>query len=402
MLKIRTKNFQSLVDCELLVDGFTTLTGKNNTGKSALIRSVFSAFTNPTYAPIANDLTKPVEVELISDDFQLKWTKGKGFNSYTINGISYDNIGTNLPIELRKLGICDIDINGKTIYPQFAMQLTGQLFLTNLSGAYLSEAVADTNSVQLLTNAYKRCEKERKNAASELKVRTKDLTEVKKTITQFVSFPETKKLFLEVQEMRSYIESTKKQLGSLKEIRAKLIKSNEILLNLQDLKTIEDSITSLDLQSISTNLSSLGEYKELSKAIDKSNIQISNLSQFNLPKLSKEVEDLTSNINDLKLRFNKLWEMRGLSSRMSQQRQIIESSEHIPDSMVSVDQIIELKNKIILMESLVTMRTTRENVKKDLQEGLMRMTSLHNKVEEVKSKIASELKLIGKCPVCST
>jgi hypothetical protein len=129
---------------------------------------------------------------------------------------------------------------------------------------------------------------------------------------------------------------------------------------------------------------------------------MSNLSRFNILEISKEIEGLTTNISDLKLRFNKLWEMRGLSSKITQQRKIIESSDPIPESMVSVDQIIELKNKIILMESLVTMRTTRENVKKDLQEGLMRMTSLHNKVEEVKSKIASELKLIGKCPVCST
>ena len=77
MIRVRVRNFQSIVDAEIVVDGLTVVTGQNNSGKTAVMRAVHGVFTNAS----GNALVRHGEDHLSVDlDFgevkEVRWEKG--------------------------------------------------------------------------------------------------------------------------------------------------------------------------------------------------------------------------------------------------------------------------------------------------------------------------------------
>lgn len=401
MLKVRVKNFQSLVDSEILIDGFTTLTGKNNTGKSAFIRAIYAVFTNPTYAPIANDLNLPVEVELTGDDFHLKWIKGKGFNSYIINGKTFDKVGTDLPDELMKIGIHDIDINGKKIYPQFAMQLTGQIFLTNLSGAYLSEAVADTNSVQLLTNAYKLSEKYKKNAVAELKIRNKDLVEVKKTLQGYSNFPLIKQEFTDLQQKKKDIDLLSSRIKEVSDLRDLIETARSTQQKLKDIDLLKREFDNLIFSKCLDQLAIIQETRDLEAKLIKTRSVINNLKDFDILSEKSNIDDMVQELSRIKNIFNRIWEVVGIFQKISYQQGVIKNLDLENLETIDVQEINSLKKTYLLLTNLVELREQRKLLGNSIYQASIEIENKNTQLIEIKDKITQVLKENGKCPVCS-
>ncbi len=175
---VHVENFQSLSDVTVVVDGFTVVTGTNNTGKSALMRAIRGAFQNARGTSyIRHGQTKSVVEITFGDGRKLRWEKGNRPSdkpTYIIDGGNPIHPGQAVPDEVRALGVKPITVGGREVWPQFAPQFTGQIFLLDQPGSILAEAVSDVNHVAQLNEALRFAESDKRSASAELKIRLAD------------------------------------------------------------------------------------------------------------------------------------------------------------------------------------------------------------------------------------
>jgi len=198
-IQVRVRNFQSIEDATISIDGFTVITGSNNGGKSALMRAVRGVFTNAPPGPLVRRGTAHLTVDLdLGDGNTITWVKGwnkpdqKGgtVNRYILNGKELDNVGRGCPEEVLALGIHPIQAGTeKALWPQIADQFTGTLFLVGSPGSVTAEAIADVERVGRLANAMKMAETDQRSVASLLKVRRRDAEALGKEIHLYDSLP---------------------------------------------------------------------------------------------------------------------------------------------------------------------------------------------------------------------
>jgi exonuclease SbcC len=189
MIKVRVQNFQSIKNASVDIDGFTVVTGPNNSGKSALMRAIRGVFTNAPGGPLVRHGAPHLSVGLEFDDGStVVWEKGGKTNRYTVNGKTLSSVGRGVPPEVEALGIGEIRAGSDRIWPQIAEQFTGSLFLVGRPGSVVAEALSDVDRVGALTEALRLSESDRRSATSELKVRRKDLKGFKEETEAFAGF----------------------------------------------------------------------------------------------------------------------------------------------------------------------------------------------------------------------
>lgn len=149
---LRIQNYQSIVDTEVIFEGFTCITGRSNLGKSALIRAFNSWAYNVIPAPspvrlgtdffiLTGSFSDPGET--VAGIKSIVFTKGKSVNKYTINyhnGTSkdYPKVGIGTPQELKDLGFSILETEREE---EFCLQIQEQmdpLFLVKASETTLT------------------------------------------------------------------------------------------------------------------------------------------------------------------------------------------------------------------------------------------------------------------------
>jgi len=213
-VRIRVKDFQSIRDAEVVIEGLSVVTGPNNSGKTALLRAVRGVFTNPPAGPLVRQGAAFLSVELTFDDgTQILWEKGwekpgqkgAGINRYSINGVEIQAVGRGAPPEIAALGVREIQAASDRVWPQVAEQFDGTLFLINRSGSAVAEALSDVEKVGKLTTALKLSEKDRRSADSELKVRRKDVEDFENTLKKYDGLDLVSAAVVSVQKTRQTV-----------------------------------------------------------------------------------------------------------------------------------------------------------------------------------------------------
>jgi len=173
-MKVQIKNFQSLEDVSFTVQGFTVLIGRSNLGKSATIRAIEGALFNSPVDAYVREGTQTLQVQLQSPEFDILWRKGGGHNDYIVDGVSYENVGRDVPDVIKKKGFRDLELNRNSLRIQISDQFH-PLFLLDCSGADAAQAISDVDRIYEIQNAQEAVEKDRRQMRSEIKVREKDL-----------------------------------------------------------------------------------------------------------------------------------------------------------------------------------------------------------------------------------
>ena len=174
---IRARNFQSIEDAELEVSGLTVVTGANNSGKSALMRAIRGVFENPGGDAFVRHGTDAFAVDLDFGDATVTWSKGpKVKPTYVIGGKTI-HPGRSVPDEVLSLNVTPVKAGNTDVWPQIAPQFTGQVFLLDMPGSAVAEAVSDVDRVSRLTEALRLAESDKRSASAELKLRKKDLAD---------------------------------------------------------------------------------------------------------------------------------------------------------------------------------------------------------------------------------
>lgn len=193
-VQVRVRNFQSIEDASVVIDGLTVVTGANHSGKTAFMRAIRGVFTNAPPGPLVRHGCAHLSVTLTFDDgtsvlWEKGWEKpgrkGKTVNRYTINGKQIAAVGRGVPPEVEALGVREISAASDRVWPQIAQQFDGTLFLVNRPGSAIAEALSDVKRVGALSTALKASEKDRRAANAELKIRRKDIEVNRVSVERF-------------------------------------------------------------------------------------------------------------------------------------------------------------------------------------------------------------------------
>ena len=236
-IKVRVRNFQSIEDAELVIDGLTVLTGTNNAGKSAFFRAVRGVFTNARGSSFVRHGAKHCTVDLRFEDGRtLTWKKGSdGTNGYVIDGKDFPKVGSGVPPEVREFGVVPVPVGSTDLWPQIAPQITGVSFLLHENGSVIAEAVADVERVNQLSRALKACESDRRSARSDLKVRRKDRTVFNERREKFAGLEDAVSSLRALEKRHAKATKHAKAMGNLVKMGARHQKAREAVEALEGL-----------------------------------------------------------------------------------------------------------------------------------------------------------------------
>lgn len=274
---MRVKNFQSIEDAEINIEGFVVICGPNNSGKTALMRAIRGLFTNAAPGSYLRQGANFLSVEINFDDgtsvlwekgWEKPYKKGAAINRYTLNGYLLTSVGRGVPPEIEALGVQSIFAGSTPIWPQVADQFDGTLFLVNKTGAVVAEALSDVERVGRLTDSLRLADKDKRSAVSELRVRRDDLKKMQEDVRVYSGLDAVGTLIAGIAPLKEAVLNLKVRTDEAQELKVRLdakksdwdtIKSYECFVP-KELEGIRDFPSRLNaVRSLSTRLLSARE-----------------------------------------------------------------------------------------------------------------------------------------------
>jgi hypothetical protein len=285
--KVRVRNFQAISDVELVIDGFTAVWGKNNTGKSSFIRAVQATFENPRGANFVRKGAKTCSVEVsFSEGSTLCWEKGKGVARYEVNGKKFNSV-RGVPPEVAELGIRPVKAGDIKLWPQMGRQLSSP-FLFEESGSVVAEAIADVERVGKLNRALVLSEKDRRAAVAKLKVRKEDLGKLRKGLLAYEGLDEVGETIRNLVKRREELRGLSAVIAELKLYQEERDQAQSILEELAavDLVVVPEQDEVDSLIDIQGSIGWLRAVKEAKVQAEQEIEELSPIEAVRLPTLS--------------------------------------------------------------------------------------------------------------------
>lgn len=237
-MKVKIQNFQNIDEEELEVDGFTTVVGKSNIGKSSIVRAIEGAFLNKGGDDFVRDGKRYTNVEIEADDIDLVWRKGSNKNSYIIDGEEYNKVGRGAPDIIREKGYGKIQTERADVNPQVAKQFS-PIFLINpskTSGSVVAEIISDIGRLSDVQNALRDSSSDRREAEQTLKVRKEDLKDSRESLKFFEGLDDTLADVEEIESLREEIDDLKGEIEMLEKMKSK---RNSLKSKVDELESVE-------------------------------------------------------------------------------------------------------------------------------------------------------------------
>ena len=190
---VHIKNYQSLEDVCIALEGFTCIVGESDCGKSAFIRAVQGLTNNESGKSFVTYGQRDCQVKAVLVDEPVStviWTKGYE-NCYSIDGNLYDRVGSSCPEEVFSvLRVGELSV-GNDI--KFAPNFHGQFdipFLMGRSGGQIAKILGEITNINILFDAARLAKKEMNDQRKVLVIRKEDFISVKSSIETFSDLPE--------------------------------------------------------------------------------------------------------------------------------------------------------------------------------------------------------------------
>jgi len=268
--QVRVRDFQSIGDASIEVDGLTVITGPNNSGKTALIRAIYGAFVNAKGTSFVRQGKDSTKVELsFADGRTMTWEKGPKVNRYELDGKALNRVGSGAPAETQALGVIPIEASGRELWPQFAHQFVGQIFLLNEPGSVLAEAIANVDKVGVLNESLRLSQSDRRSAASDLKLRLGDVAKQEEALLRFDGLDLAVEKVREVEARRKELSKDKKALDEFLGLRGRWTTSQKAVSDLLPVRAIPMVSSELTTRLKKTDMAlewAIGISKRLSHA----------------------------------------------------------------------------------------------------------------------------------------
>lgn len=252
--RVRVRNFQSLKDVDLEIDGLTIVTGTNNAGKSALLRALHGAFANARGSDFVRHGSPHASVGVkFEDGSEFVWEKGDKVNRYKVGDLVLEKVAHGAPQEVRNLGVRSIQASKREYWPQVSSQFD-DIFLLGEPGSVMAEAVADVDRVGLLTRALRLSEADTRQANSERRIRRKDLKEVTARRKVLEKLDALNERFKALEERQKACQALEKKLQVARAAQTKMKQLKSILSRLGGLDKIGQELGRLGVTDLETAL----------------------------------------------------------------------------------------------------------------------------------------------------
>lgn len=193
------------------------------THNTSLCRATYGAFTNARGNKYVRHGKESCEVRLdFPDGRSLVWEKGAKVNRYELDGKALNKVGQGAPPEVASLGVQPVEAAGRELWPQFAHQFVGQVFLLDEPGSVLAEAISDVARVGVLNEALRNSQSDRRTAGSELKLRVEDVGKHEVAVRKFDGLDGVLALVHEVEAEREHISQLRLRLSGVERLRDRL------------------------------------------------------------------------------------------------------------------------------------------------------------------------------------
>jgi uncharacterized protein with PIN domain len=285
VLRVKVKNFQSISDTSFDIDGFTVIVGKNNKGKSAIVRSIDAALSNR----LGNNFIKwgklETQVNLKKDNLDITWTKGDSA-SYNIKlgddveGKPYTSLKGAVPTPITDAGFRKLEISDEKLNPLIAHQFE-ELFLINRSGPFVTETLSTLYDLNVINDADILCQKKLRASKSLLKTRQADVDLISNKLERFKGLDDVKIQLEVIKAHKKRVDELKNEIIEIENLSRTLMAQVVLVNKLKDIKSLK--IPSL---------------KKLSEKISDYQWIIQSLLQYN--KL-KDTDTLLKNVKSIKI-----------------------------------------------------------------------------------------------------
>lgn len=241
-IRVRIQNFQSIQDVEFVIRGFTTITGKTNIGKSAIVRAIASSILNSPVVNMVRHGEKLCTVELHSDEWGFKWEKGeKGTNRYHIDGKAevLDSVGRGQIEEVRDMGFGSIKIaENKYLSPWHADQYES-VFLLNQSGPAITDFISEVSRLDVLQKGIVFLNKERHRFKEKIKFLQSDIEVLQGKRNKLSRLEEMKKIRNDLRLQRDSIIFYETKIKNAERISDEIESSKRAILLLEDIQLVK-------------------------------------------------------------------------------------------------------------------------------------------------------------------
>lgn len=385
MTEISIKNFQSIKKVTFTIDGFTVITGKNNIGKSAIVRAIEAALTNQPGVEFIRKGEKSTEVKIKKDKLNIEWKKGTSA-TYKINGENFSKLNRAIPQPLIDAGFDKMEIGDQKISPIIASQFQ-PLFLLNKNGGVITDVLAHLYNIDTLSVADDLCVKELRSQKSLLKTREEDLKKLDENLEKYKDFDKLKKEAEKIFDLHKHVQKLQAEIESLIDYDNKI---KEITQNIKDvefikkfkvpsIKKIEQNITGLEWL-----IEKAEKFRDLSQSIKK----LRDITKITIPK----IPDLESFINDFKQ--IKIWHdtFNNLKSETKNREKFIEEF----NLKVIIDLSEELNSQI---EEYYEFQLIEQDFT-DLARETKKSRDLFRNTEKELEEKKKEMSVFKICPAC--
>jgi hypothetical protein len=411
-VRVRIKNFQSIEDVDIEINGFTCITGKTNIGKSAIMRAISKAILNDPVIGLVRKGTPHSTVDIESKEWGLVWEKGeKGINRYKIGDRILDKTGQTQIEETKEFGFSSIRLGGDDIQPWFAPQME-PIFLLNKSGPQITDFVSEVSGLNVLQDAIVLSSRGRKKAIEEAKNKASEAVQIKEKIDNLSGVDDLLRLFKDLEAQRDSIIEYQSRLLVLENSNRSM---NNLSLQLGYLNKIElVSSNAILIEELQININVFKIWKKMRACADQI-ISFRRVRDISIPEISKDVIESAkilshmSRISVLKKQIHEIQKANdaSLPEVSNEKVQILDRLQKCRNSVVNLSAQIKIIEESRLpgeveingLTTLVELNRSYTSLKFSEYEVFTKLKELSNIEKEI-SEIEKEILEIPKCPTC--
>lgn len=387
MTKVKIRNFQSIKDTEFEINGFTVIVGRNNTGKSAVVRAVDAALSNRAGTEFIRNGEKQCEVGIEREGLDIKWKKGSS-SSYLVNGESFTKLNRAVPKTIQDAGFRKLEIDDLKLNPLLAPQFF-ELFLLDESGSTVTNALSSIYNLDTISIADDLCQKQLRSVKNLLGTREEDLSAVDHDIEKYKDIDSLKQKMERVAQIQKQVDAIQKQIAEIDTITQQF---TQFTAAVEHLKKVNDVVIP-DARKAAQNFkdyvwvtSKAQEHTALSNSVK----TLSNISQVNVPDTGTAVgfiENMKeiSNLSDSLKQFARA--VKSLKTGIDKIQAPVANMATLADAATPlIDEVVRVRElEGDFRQTAINAKALREDLRKTEQEI--------TEAEQEKAKI-------DVCPLC--
>ena len=292
---VHIKNFQSHINTKVDFSRYlNVIIGTSRAGKSALLRAIFQVFNNeiPWDTCYTWDSSANSYIKIIGNDHTIERIKGKADNSYIIDGVREDFVGTQTPERIAQI----TNIASHNLQRQDDI-----FFMIDMNPGPLSKAINKVSGLSIIDACIKETAQRVRDTQADVRFRNVRMINLQSSITDLEFLIQADIDYSNIESLKASLSDSVEEFNELsvlwsryRQAKEKITKTEVIDQSVLDsLNRLATSIEkdSTELASIENSIGSINEIKK----------KVKNHKNIDLALLHKLVNSISNDQNELQV-----------------------------------------------------------------------------------------------------